>query len=55
MTTSTVRKTWTEKTLDECVLMLSGGTPSKQNIRYWGGNIPWVSAKNLKIFRLYNS
>jgi type I restriction enzyme S subunit len=24
-----------------------GGTPSKQNPRYWGGNIPWASVKDL--------
>lgn len=26
----------------------SGGTPSKQKAEYWGGNIPWVSAKDMK-------
>jgi type I restriction enzyme S subunit len=32
--------------------MLSGGTPSKANPQYWGGETPWLSAKDLKSFRL---
>ncbi|WPU55049.1 restriction endonuclease subunit S [Stenotrophomonas acidaminiphila] len=30
----------------------SGGTPSKDNLDYWGGDIPWASAKDLKVERL---
>ncbi len=26
----------------------SGGTPSKDNLSYWTGNIPWVSPKDMK-------
>ena len=26
----------------------SGGTPSKSNKDYWGGDLPWISAKDLK-------
>ncbi|QIZ71237.1 restriction endonuclease subunit S [Oxynema aestuarii] len=55
MTTSSIKNKWTEKTLDECVLMLSGGTPSKRNPDYWNGNICWASAKDLKTFRLYET
>ncbi len=30
-----------------------GGTPSKENLEYWsGGNIPWVSPKDMKTFWL---
>jgi type I restriction enzyme S subunit len=32
--------------------MLSGGTPSKAQPDYWGGDIPWVSAKDMKERRL---
>ena len=32
---------------DVCQL-LSGGTPSKERDDYWGGNIPWVTARDLK-------
>lgn len=34
--------------LQSLVTFSSGGTPSKQNSDYWGGNHPWVSAKDLK-------
>ena len=32
--------------------MWSGGTPSKDRADYWGGNLPWVSAKDMKERRL---
>jgi type I restriction enzyme S subunit len=34
--------------LNDLVTIRSGGTPSKQNSDYWGGDIPWVSAKDMK-------
>jgi type I restriction enzyme S subunit len=27
---------------------ISGGTPARDNPLYWGGGIPWVSAKDMK-------
>lgn len=33
----------------------SGGTPSKTNPAFWGGQIPWVSAKDMKVTRLHDS
>lgn len=33
--------------LGDIVSFESGGTPSKNNERYWNGNIPWISAKTL--------
>ncbi|WP_257292589.1 restriction endonuclease subunit S, partial [Endozoicomonas sp. ONNA1] len=33
-----------------------GGTPSKDNLSYWsGGDIPWVSPKDMKSFRISNT
>jgi type I restriction enzyme S subunit len=29
---------------------LGGGTPSKENLEYWNGDIPWVSPKDMKTF-----
>src|SRR5690554_6619555 len=26
-----------------------GGTPSKENLAYWNGDIPWVSPKDMKV------
>ena len=43
---------WRETTLGELVDFLSGGTPSKARADYWAGSVPWVSAKDMKRFRL---
>lgn len=43
---------WRETTLGEVADFLSGGTPSKDNPSYWSGDIPWVSAKDMKRFAL---
>jgi type I restriction enzyme, S subunit len=46
---------WKDRRLGDCVQMLSGGTPSKNNDAYWKGDIPWVSAKDLKSFMLHDA
>lgn len=33
----------------------SGGTPSKENLDFWEGDIPWASAKDLKSDRLMDT
>ena len=43
---------WPEVPLRECADITSGGTPTKGEPSYWGGDIPWVSAKDMKTFRL---
>ena len=43
---------WVESTLGEVADFLSGGTPAKSCAGYWGGSIPWVSAKDMKRFRI---
>jgi type I restriction enzyme S subunit len=43
---------WTDITLGGVTDFLSGGTPSKDRPDYWAGSIPWVSAKDMKRFRL---
>lgn len=43
---------WRETSLGDVVEMLSGGTPSTERAEYWDGSIPWVSAKDMKRFRL---
>lgn len=39
---------WQRISLRRSGSWLSGGTPRKDEPRYWGGDIPWISAKSLK-------
>lgn len=50
-----VQRGWIDGTLGDCIYLQSGGTPSKVRTDYWGGSIPWVSAKDMKSFFLDDS
>lgn len=39
---------WGVSPLKHLVRFRSGGTPSKDNLEFWSGDIPWASAKDLK-------
>lgn len=43
-----VPKGWVTTPIGDIVKFSSGGTPSKQNALYWGGDLPWISGKDLK-------
>ena len=43
-----MKSEWTYRPLGELVSFASGGTPRKKRDGYWGGTIPWISAKTLK-------
>jgi len=43
---------WRETKLGDVAEFISGGTPSKARPDYWGGTIPWVSAREMKRFVL---
>lgn len=43
---------WSVKPIAELCHILSGGTPPKSEARYWTGEIPWVSGKDMKAARL---
>lgn len=43
---------WSVGPLKHWVDLKSGGTPSKEKLQYWGGDIPWASAKDLKTEKL---
>ncbi len=43
---------WFSAPIGEITTWSSGGTPSKSEPRYWTGEIPWVSPKDMKVFRL---
>ncbi|MGN6545277.1 MAG: restriction endonuclease subunit S [Aureliella sp.] len=46
---------WQRNELGELVSFSSGGTPSKEKHEYWNGDIPWVTAKDMKSFELSSS
>lgn len=43
-----MKKGWVKKTLGDVCQFRGGGTPSKTVERYWRGDIPWVSPKDMK-------
>lgn len=43
---------WDVRPLKHLVSFRSGGTPSKEKLNYWNGDVPWASAKDLKTDRL---
>lgn len=43
-----MKSEWTYRPLGGLVSFASGGTPNKKRNDYWGGTIPWISAKTLK-------
>lgn len=44
-----------QKKLSAIATFTSGGTPSKNIGEYWGGEIPWVSGRDMKSTQLNNS
>lgn len=46
---------WKRVPLGECAKFLSGNTPSKERSDFWGGNFPWVTAKDMKTLYLARS
>jgi len=46
---------WVIEELGSLVSFSSGGTPSRRNPKYWGGTVPWLSAKDLGPFWLQDS
>jgi type I restriction enzyme S subunit len=43
-----MREDWIECELGYLCDFVGGGTPSKSNLEYWNGNIPWASIKDIK-------
>ncbi|GAA2232334.1 restriction endonuclease subunit S [Kitasatospora cystarginea] len=46
---------WIRVKLKDCGTWWSGGTPATEEPRFWGGDIPWISAASLKDFRINDS
>lgn len=48
-------RAWSDVSLADVCSILSGGTPPKSERRYWSGDIPWISGKDMKAPRLRDS
>lgn len=48
-------KGWVYRELGDLVRIGSGGTPTRSNADYWGGAMPWITAKDIKTFDLHDS
>lgn len=46
---------WNLTPLKYVVNLRSGGTPSKANLTYWDGDVPWASSKDLKSEVLFDT
>jgi len=47
MPNSNTKKDWKQTTLGEVAEIIGGGTPSTKEASYWGGDIPWITPKDL--------
>ena len=52
MSFSFLPRTWPTTRLEKSGQWLSGGTPSRSESSYWGGDIPWIGSKDVKGFEL---
>lgn len=52
---NTSPSTWPKTYLGHVVDIRSGSTPSKDEAAFWDGQIPWVSPKDMKVFRVSDS
>ncbi|MFP4534025.1 MAG: restriction endonuclease subunit S, partial [Desulfobacterales bacterium] len=48
-------ETWAWVPFGKLGQIIGGGTPSKKNPDFWNGDIPWVSPKDMKTFRISDS
>ncbi|WP_156100045.1 restriction endonuclease subunit S, partial [Nitrosococcus oceani] len=46
---------WKFSPLKHHCVFIGGGTPSKDNLEYWSGDIPWISPKDMKKFWISDS
>ncbi|MGM0587120.1 MAG: restriction endonuclease subunit S [Bacteroidota bacterium] len=46
---------WKIKKLNDVTEIASGGTPKRDQEKYWNGNIPWITTSELNFNRIYDS
>ncbi|MCZ8091197.1 restriction endonuclease subunit S [Flavobacterium sp.] len=49
------KENWENRKLGQFTQWASGGTPPKDNINYWNGDIPWISASSMRGLEYTNS
>jgi type I restriction enzyme S subunit len=52
---SIIPSNWQVKTLGQIAKVTSGGTPSRENKSYWGGNIPWITTSLINFNEIENA
>ncbi len=50
-----IPKDWEVRKMKSLVNTYGGMTPSKGEVRFWTGKIPWVSPKDMKVLELHDS
>lgn len=50
-----IPENWTLPKLKSIATFSGGGTPSRDKLEYWNGDIPWVSPKDMKTEKIENS
>lgn len=50
-----IPESWEVVTLGDLGRWTSGGTPSKARSEYWGGGVPWVTPKDMKVSHIRSS
>lgn len=53
--TGEIPKHWVISKVKYEFVFVGGGTPSKENVEYWNGNIPWISPKDMKSINIITS
>lgn len=46
---------WKLSTIEDIAVVSSGGTPSRKEPSYWGGDIPWVTTAEVKFGTIFDS
>ena len=46
---------WEIKKIEEIANVLTGGTPSRKNKEYWGGDINWVKSQEVRKYFIWET
>jgi type I restriction enzyme S subunit len=51
--TDGVPEGWKKKTIGKCFGTVLGGTPSRKNLAYWAGDVPWINSGEVNKTRIF--